>query len=316
MSEKKPSKSSNKASTPAAPTESGAPASQPRAGSQALTQSTPSLKTPQSDNDQARAVADLLNGSAEPAKQEEQPETEHVSMVDDVLNDTDDQVEAAPDPVPLKKVKSLKDLADNSGLDIDSIYAMEITTADGEKATLSEMKDYFSQRQEEKRENAEAAARRDEQETADIANRTFVADLAARFGHMLTPDQQAEMQAQRQQTDARERDLLAQTAPELSNPQTFTAFRDDAVTLLKMYGYTPAEMQISDHRQILMMRDMMKMRKRLKDLGTYKPKSKPPGNTSTSGKIANIDSSTRANAAAAKGSEADKVAAISRIMKG
>ena len=201
-------------------------------------------------------------------------------------------------------------------MDIDSIYAMEITTADGEKATLSEMKDYFSQRQEEKRENAEAAARRDEQETADIANRTFVADLAARFGHMLTPDQQAEMQAQRQQTDARERDLLAQTAPELSNPQTFTAFRDDAVTLLKMYGYTPAEMQISDHRQILMMRDMMKMRKRLKDLGTYKPKSKPPGNTSTSGKIANIDSSTRANAAAAKGSEADKVAAISRIMKG
>ncbi len=276
----------------------------------------PELSTPpkpQNDADAAKAVADLLNRGSEP---EQQPEPEAEQL--DVIAATDDMVEpeAEAEPAQLEAVGTLKELAEKTGLAIEALYDIEIVTAEGERATISEMKDAFSKRQEQQRENAEAQARRDEQETADIAQKSFLADLAARFGEVLTPEQRAEMQRQAVERDVRERDLLAATAPELSNPQTFIAFRDDAVKLMTRYGFTAAEMQVNDHRQILMMRDMLKMHKRLADIAKFKPKSKEPGKTKTSGKPASTNSDRRAIAAAAQGSEAEKVAAISRIMKG
>ncbi len=269
---------------------------------------------PRSEVDVANEVAEILNGVKAPPPPEEKASTEPQDL--DVMSATDDMVEPEPEPVELEKVSTLKELAEKSGLDIEAIYDIEIVTPTGERATISEMKDAFSNREAIQRENVEQQARRDEQETADIAQRAFLADLAARFGEVLTPDQRAEMQRQHTERDIRERDLLASTAPELSNPQTFTAFRDDAVKLMTRYGFSPAEMQVSDHRQILMIRDMLKMHKRLGDIAKFKPKSKPPGKTATSGKPASTNSAQRANAAAASGSEADKVAAIARLMKG
>jgi hypothetical protein len=240
------------------------------------------------DADPPRAEGDDGAGSAEPA-----------------------DVQQAPDAPA-----TVQEAAERLGIDAADLYKLTITTGDGETVTLGDLKDAHQSRQAAERETAQRAAALDERETAIIAEQRLWAEMGDTLAQAITPEQRTALKERLDQRDAQERRLMVQAMPEMADPNTFAQFRDDAMQLLTDYGYKPHEVVVGDHRQLLILRDLMRAKKRLKDLASFKPRTEPPQSKKPQGRGRTSNRTAAVQRAMNSRHEADKVAGVAALLNG
>lgn len=258
-----------------------------------------------SDAEQAKAVAELLNGETPPAQTGEDPGDP------DLEDPAPEAKDAAPAP------KTITDAAERLGIEPADLYGLEISTGDGETITLGKLKDAHQDRQTASRETAERQAALDARETGLIADQQLWAQLGETLTKALPPEQLQRLQSSQQAKHEHEHQMMVQTMPELQDTAKMDQFRLDVVDALKNYGYQPHEITVGDHRQLLVIRDLIRAKKRLKELSEFKPAQKAP--KAQPGKGRGTMPSRRdalVGRAQRSGSEGDKVAAVAALLNG
>jgi hypothetical protein len=281
---------------PVTPPESASPG-------QETSSTPPETQPPLTEAEKAKAVADLLNGADSATERPEEPP-----------GDPDDP---APAPEPKSAPKTLSELAETLGASPEDVYKIELTTGDGEVVSIGDLKDGHRDRQAAQRETAEREAALDQRETAIIAEQRVWASIGESLEQSIPPEAREQLAQQMQERDRVERRRLMDAAPELQDQAKFEAFREDVVKTLGEYGYKPHEIVVGDHRQLMVLRDLIRTKKRLKDLLEYKPKQSPPGGRKPTGRGNEPDGTARAiSKAKSSPHEADKVAAVAALLKG
>lgn len=302
-----------------APRPEGENGSTPREGSF----NTP--ETRRTDADRATEISSLLN---------QDPDTASDDLgSDSVAADRDDRVsggDAGADAGPggdggdgdqgdqeaagAVKPRTFKEIAEKLGMTPEEVYKMALTTGDGEEVTLGALKDAYVSQETARRETVQREVDLDARETAITQSQRLWSQLGDQLGKVLPPDAMQQLTDHLQQTDERERRTLMQMAPELQDETKLQQFRDDVVETLGQYGYKPHEVVIGDHRQALVIRDLIRAQKRLKALSEYQPEQSPP--RSKRGTQPAPQSQAKIINKARRGNEADKTAAVSAILKG
>lgn len=156
--------------------------------------------------------------------------------------------------------------------DPEEFYKTEITTGDGEKVTIGALKDAYQSQQATARETAKRAVALDERESALYLDQQLINTL----GTAPTPAAVQQYQQRLVERDTRERSSLLAAMPELKDAPVFEAFRKDVVDRLGKYGIRPNEVVINDHRQLLIVRDLIRAEARIKALLGTPAKSADP----------------------------------------
>ena len=240
--------------------------------------STSSQSQPLSEAQKADAVAALFNGETEEKKDtspksEKAPETPETLA--DLLKETDETVIQLgnDDPLPnsKKSPKTLSEAGEQLGIEPDDLYGLTITTRDGEAISISDLKDAHQDRAATEHESATRAVALDERENAMIASQRLWAEMGDQLTANITPELRQELAEQMTANAETEHRRMLQTMPELADTAIFTQFRNDVVVTMKEYGYAEHELVVGDHRQMLVMRDLIRAKKRLKALANFKP---------------------------------------------
>lgn len=214
------------------------------------------------------------------------------------------------------KPKTFSEAAEALGMEPKDLYALTLNTGDGEEVKIGDLKDAYQNRQAAERETAERAAALDERETALFQEQRLFAELGDDLAKHISPQKRQEMLTHLQEREARERQRLMQMMPELQDQATFEQFRDDVVGTLGKYGYKPHEIVVSDHRHLLVVRDLIRANKRIKSLlqlpkeGSKPPKASPPQGRGAGSQNRRGSKPSRP----ARGSE--QVEAVSALIKG
>ena len=271
-------------------------------------------KTQRSESQKAQAVADLLNGSAP------QPESSRAPAFDDDGTPTDPD---APDVVPTpaegdtksSKPANLHEAAERLGMETKDLYKLELSTQEGETVTLGALKDAWQNRQAHEQEIVKRNVQLDERENVTLQAQVLWAQLGEQAAATLTDQQLMQLKQQMVEREEAERATMLKIMPELAEPQTFAKFRQDAVDLLtKHYRYQESEIVINDSRQLQVIRDNIRMRKRLADLEAFQPKPVSPTSTQSKGNANPGANKARSVAQAKAGGDAQKVHAISQLI--
>lgn len=213
---------------------------------------------------------------------------------------------------------TLKAAAEKLGVAPEELYKLEISTGDGETVSLSELKDGWQTRAQAERETAERAAALDGREARVIADQQVWSTLAA--SGQLPPQAMRAAVEQLQQVVERETDLLFELVPEFEDAAKFDGFRRNMVRALGDVGYKPHEVAFTDHRQALFVRRYLQQERelaaakeeltRLRRAGDQPPRAGKPNGRG--GKPQGSAVMKRARG----GSEADKVNAVSHLLRG
>jgi hypothetical protein len=270
-----------------------------------------SLRT---EADKAREVHRLLSGELE----DDQPEEDDgaAPLADQPDEDQAGSEEAgSKENANVQKISELSPQAIAKRLDIpvEDVYGMQITTGDGEKVSLGSLKDAWQDRQEAARETAKREAGLDQRESAILANQRLWSKVAGDLAGKLSPETMNGLREQAQQMERQERQRMLQAMPELNDEASFANWREKLVTVLGGYGFRPAEMVITDHRMLLIMRDLMRTNERLAKLMSYSPSKEPPKAAQTQGRSTPSNSKALAKRAR-NGTDSDKVAAVSALL--
>lgn len=279
-------------------------------------------RTPKTDADRASAISELLNGrTPEPdtasadGDQGPDPEDYGGEHLDDGPPEPQEGAQDADQQSPPPKPTTLKEAAERLGIEPEDAYKLTLTTGDGEGVTLGQMKDAYVAQETARRETAQREASLDERETAITRSQQLWAQLGDRLEHAIPRESRQQLAQHLDERNAREQRMLMQVAPELQDETVLNTFRDDVVKTLGKYGYKPHEVVIGDHRQALVIRDLIRAQKRLEALRDYKPERQPP-RTKSGAKAAPTGSKARVVNKARHGTEADKVAGVSALLRG
>lgn len=158
----------------------------------------------------------------------------------------------------------------------EELYGLEVTTGDGEVVTIGSLKDAHATRQASQLETARKGAELDAREAALINRQMLWDQLGADLGKAIPPATRQKIERHLEEQQAVEKERFLTALPELRDEAKFDTFRRDVVTTLQEYGYSVPEMNIRDHRQLLVLRDLMRTKKRLKELLEYTPKQDAP----------------------------------------
>jgi len=281
--------------------------------------------TVSNDSERASAITALLHGERDTigpeAEQTASPTSEAApDGVPDEPGDaagpvSADEGEGEGLEAPLGKPATLKEAAEKLGMSAEDVYKLALTTGDGGSVTLGELKDAYVSQETARRETAKREADLDQRETAITRSQQLWAQLGDQLGQVIPEDARQQLAAHLDETNAREQRMLLQVAPELQDETQLNRFREDVVETLAQYGYRPQEIAIGDHRQALVLRDLIRAKKRLKALEDYKPDRKPP-RAKAAGRGAPASSNAKIVERARRGTEADKVAGVSALLKG
>ncbi len=184
------------------------------------------------------SLADLL-AENEPSEGGEDPEGEAVRNDDDKAS-------------PVK----FNDLAEATGLDLDTLYALEVATNDGETVTVQDLKNGYSNQNdftlkqlewEEQRESREAELRKVQAELTEVIN-----GLPA---NALTPEVLEKARAKMQARSEEQQALTLEAIPEWKNEETRAAELAGMAKYLQDFGF-PADFlaQVNDHRMFSFIR--------------------------------------------------------------
>jgi hypothetical protein len=176
----------------------------------------------------------------------------------------------------MKRPKGLLDLAEQLGMEPKDLYGLEITVGDDEVVTVGALKDAFKTQKAAGLEAVKRSADLDAREAA-LVNRQLLWDqLGSDLSRALPPATRQKIEQHMAEQEAVERDRFLKALPEMQDQTKFDGFRTDVVKTLQGYGFSVPEMNIRDHRQLLVLKDLIQTKKRLAELLAYTPKQEPP----------------------------------------
>jgi hypothetical protein len=152
---------------------------------------------------------------------------------------------------------TLDDLAAHAGLSTADLNKLPVKLGAGVTLTLGEMKGRWSELVKLDETRAEFEDRKQQQELDAIdAHRRIRAIVDAFPAGSVPPQVMARINAQHNESMAREADLLHKARPEWRDAKYAAAQRDSMYALGKKYGFSQAELaSIPDHRQVLLLQD-------------------------------------------------------------
>lgn len=207
---------------------------------------------------------------------------------DEVSGSEDSAEGSAPDPEPgdgeapeeeaseEETFKSLKDVAAKLDVDPAKLYELDIPMGDGESLTLGELKDAIHNQKEWTTESAQRELEYSERGAKLARDQQELAYLRQELVGKVDPAVIQQAQQQMQVDLVREQQLLTHALPKFKDPAFYETWRNQAVDHAQTYGFRPEELQITDHRMIVMMADHMKLKDQLKKLASVKPTRKQP----------------------------------------
>jgi hypothetical protein len=161
----------------------------------------------------------------------------------------------------------------------------------------------------------------DRRETTMRDDLSFLAMIEGDVAAKLSPPVMQAMVQRREAREAREKEAMYRAMPELADAAKLDQFRSATVETLSRYGFRPAEMVITDHRLLLVIRDLQRAENRLARLteagkgreAQGKPFSKPnaPG-----GRGNGMEPKQQAAAIAARGGRDNQARAVATLLKG
>ncbi|WP_164658260.1 hypothetical protein [Tropicibacter sp. Alg240-R139] len=213
----------------------------------------------------------------------------------------------------------MSELAEKLGTTPKDLYEkLQITAqASGETMTLGQLKDAVQDQETATRELVAKEQSVTQRESAVLQSEQLLAAIQGDLVGKLSPQALQQVQQRQQQRDAQEARLMQQAMPELSDKQSFDTFRTGVVETLTQYGFQPAEMNITDHRILLMIRDHMRTKAQLSKLMAFDPEKdkKPPKSAKSQTKQSRGRSPHRNRNT--RGSETDRmVSEIAAIFEG
>ena len=268
---------------------------------------------PRTEQEQLDAVSELFGD--EPTRT--QPRLEQPEDADE-LSDTLDSEAAEPsgtaDLTP-------KGIADALGVPVEKLYeGLEITLQDGATVSLSELKDKAQTYSTDQHENVKRSVQLDERESAIMSQNQLLASIGTDLQSMVSPETLQRIQTNNAAIEREQQALMYKTMPELKDQASFASFRTDLVEALEPYGFQAHEVNITDHRILLAMKDYMKVKKQLKKLMAFNPdeyqEKTPPAQHRSQNKRKQVDHKANAIKRARGGSETDKINAVSSLLGG
>ena len=245
--------------------QTGQPVTAPTQPETSASTSSTSQRPQRSQPEKVKAISDLIGGQ-QPA-------------------DGADGADAnPPEEAPAGKPKAFLDLAEKLGLEAKDLYGLEITVGDDEVVTVSALKDAYKNQQVAGLEAAKKAADLDVREAALVNRQLLWDELGSDLAHAIKPEIRAKIEQHQADREAQERDRFLTALPEYRDKAKFDGFRDDVVKTLQGFGFSVPEMNIRDHRQLLVLRDLIQTKKRLADLLAYTPKEEAPRAQSPQGR--------------------------------
>lgn len=172
-------------------------------------------------------------------------------------------------------VRTAKELAEKLGVDPKDLYKVEFNLRGGSTATLGQMKDAAEKLETVDQEYAVREKQLNDLEIELHNARQQVSMYQQEIAEQLTPERRAEIQSAQEATLAQEGASLRAAVPELAEQAKFDQFREDTVKYLGRWGFKPHELQITDHRVLLVVKHGMDLERRLENLAKMKPKQPP-----------------------------------------
>ncbi len=211
-------------------------------------------------------------------------------------------------------------LAETLGIKPEQLYKqLQISLGDdGETLTLGELKDRVQSQRQAALETTQRERALDEREASLLHNQQLLAQIGQQLEGKLPPQLVQEVQQRQRQHEAAQNRLMYETMPELRDKQNFERFRNGVIETLQPFGFRPQDMNIQDHRILLVLRDYMRTKAQLQRLMEFEPKQEriPPKQHKPQGNRPKQSRADRLTQQARNGSEAQKAAAISAIIRG
>lgn len=228
----------------------------------------------------------------------------------------------APDTTPeAPKHLDPNTLAEQLGIKPDQLYKqMQISLGDdGETLTLGELKDRVQGQRQAALEMTQKEQAFNEREARLLQNQQLLAAISSEIQGKLSPQTVREVKQRQANHEAHQNRLMYETMPELKDKQNFERFRKGVAETLQPYGFKTNELNIQDHRMLLVVRDLMRTKAQLKRLMEFEPPKEdavPPNQRKPQGKRKRISSAERLKQQARGGTESDKLSAVSALIRG
>lgn len=293
-----------------------------------------------SEADKARAVADLLNGGGAAAGTDDSGDATRDGDThdDDIDGRERDPAVGAPagdasasaegggvddggvtSPPASAPPRTLRELAERAGVELSSLYDIDIPLTDHNGTVkLGALKDAFQSKRDAEREIAQRAASLDEREIAIINEQRMWAQLGTELSQRLPPQTVNALRQRMAAQQDMERQQLMLAMPELRDQTKFDTFRDQVVETLGKFGFAPHEIVVGDHRQLLVVRALIRAQQQLKALRDFKPTPKPQNGAETTGRrVPTSDAQRMVQRAGRRGAtESDRVAGVAALING
>ncbi|SFL44791.1 hypothetical protein [Shimia aestuarii] len=212
---------------------------------------------------------------------------------------------------------SIKELATQLGTTPKKLYeSLEIGLGDGETITLSEMKSQYKGQHEATRDIVERENQLSAQHAQTLENLQLLNSVYDDLKGKLSPETLQQLQERTNTAEAKERALMVQAMPELTDPAKLDTFRNDVAETMAQFGFKPHELVIRDHRIALAIKELISTKRQLKALMEFEPTKTPPRSQKPQGKRVKPSRTADLLNKARAGSNKDKAAAVDAILKG
>jgi hypothetical protein len=314
----------------AKPTPAPEPGSQAQPNSSGLSEVGPPQRA-ETDQDATAQIAELLTPTAPPADEPTddtppsedgdafQPDQQVVGADEDGdAEDQDLEAGGADDDHTV----TVRELADHLGTTAERVYKDLRIPVDGHgEMTIGELKDGFQDRTDARAAVVEREAELQQRESALFAQQQEIAQIQGEIAPYLTPETVNAIEAKASAQQANERQSLMEKVPEFQDQVKFDQFREGIVELLGDFGFQPHEVVITDHRLLLVAREMMRLRGTVKRWADAVEDGRKTGHKANSkgsgGKVTKATGLKRKLAqAAASDDTGTKVDAVATLLKG
>ena len=220
-------------------------------------------------------VSDLAAATVEAPAQLNSIEEQAAAILREASSPPKQVPEAGPseEPKPAEAL-DLKTAAERLGVDPETLYGLKVAIAEGQEATLGELKDQWKDKASlEAERSAELKKRADWEADRIRAEREFQQVLEAQFGQGPPEQRQQALKQYQDFVKSREREALLRAVPEWVDPRIEQAERAEIFAVMKAEGFIEDEWNSTvDHRALKLLRRLVKAEARVKELT---PKAEP-----------------------------------------
>lgn len=253
--------------------------------------------TPDGPVNSMAQIADLLNPQAE------EPKADPPSTDDDPPEPDAEELTADDDP------------PESQEFDYDQEVSITVGN-EAEKLTVGQLKDHYQESREFHQEREAWEDSRMQQDSEMLVARQSLLELADMLGDT-KPEVVQYLAKQRDANNKQQAELLLQARPEWIDPAVKARARPAMLETWKEYGFSDIEFgSIQDHRVIVALNDLARLKGRLKKAQAVKTTKAPTGQKPAGRKTTKAQDQSAAIKRAKSGSHDDKMAAIGALIDG